>query len=213
MLRHKVWVFLTLWNSNPRAESFLTAVALSSQHRASHLHYHARQMCHQSRWWPRGGISLTHSMPYETMQMSWRRSCDFASLATSMPGAWTCHWLCTASSHIHAVLQPWRGSSPALLEALVVTAALHGSMLSLFHVFCDSPAPQAVLVCSQPSAISAMKRVLPALADDISWFLRLTGRFASLRWLTGPYLQLTRWSPDLDTCIFVLRGWASKGNV
>lgn len=55
-------------------------------------------------------------------------------------------WLCTASGHIHPVLQPWRGSSPALLVALVVTAALHGCVLSLFPVLCDVPAPQAVLV-------------------------------------------------------------------
>lgn len=152
-------------------------------------------------------------MPHETMQMLWGRSCDFASLATSMPGAWTCHRHCTASSHVHPVLQPWRRSSPALLVALVVTAALQGSVLSLFCVLCDASAPQAVLVCSQPWAMSVMKWVLPALAGDVSWFLRLSGRFASLTWLTGPYLQLTRWSPDLDTHIFVLKGWASKGNV
>lgn len=57
VLRQKAWAFLTLWNSNPRVKSFLTAVALSSQHRASHLHYHASQTCHQSRWWPKRGIS------------------------------------------------------------------------------------------------------------------------------------------------------------
>lgn len=144
----------------------------------------------------RGGDPLT--------LLPWQPRCQEPECATGSV---------TASSHVHPVLQPWRGSSPALLVALVVTAALHGSVLSLLHVLCDAPALQAVLVCSQPWARSVMKWVLPALAGDVSWFLRLTGRFTSLTWLTGPYLQLTRWSPDLDTRIFVLRGWASKGNV
>lgn len=50
------------------------------------------------------------------------------------------------------VLQPWRGSSPVLLVALVVTVALHGPVLSLFHVLCYVPAPQAA-----PVLLSALR--------------------------------------------------------
>lgn len=106
----------------------------------------------------------------------------------------------------------WRGISPAVLVALLVTAALHEPVLSLLHVLCDVPALQAVLVLLWALRIECYE-MCSARSGWRRWFLRLTGRFASLRWFTGPYLQLTRWSPDLDTRIFVLRGWASKGNV
>lgn len=91
-------------------------------------------------------------------------------------------------------------SSPAWARALPAPRALWCPSSAGSAGFALSPENEC---CEMSSARSGWRR----------WFLRLTGRFASLRWFTGPYLQLTRWSPDLDTRIFVLRGWASKGNV
>ena len=124
-----------------------------------------------------------------------------ASLATSMPGNRTHRRLCTASqpaaSHTRLTPRPRRSSISALLAALAVAPGPRAP-----YRCCVRPA--FCLTCE--TLMRATNSVLAGLTDDTSWFLRTTGRFTSLRYLTGPYLLLSRWSPDWDTHTFGLRG-------
>lgn len=114
----------------------------------------------------------------------WRRSCDFASLATSVPGNQTHHRLCRASQpaagRVRLTLQPGRGRTAALLSALAGSLRVPRSPCFLLALRGRSSAGCSG-ACFQPWVMSVMKCVLAGLTDDISWFLGMTGSFTSLR--------------------------------